>query len=123
MPTWKIDGRYYEPDDVRAMEAQLAFMTPAARDAFAERRRQIEAEGWTAEHDDAHEHGEMARAAASYALIAGSRDRSLWRGDIPNFWPWEARWWKPTTRRRDLVKAAALILAEIERLDRAEAGQ
>lgn len=27
-------------------------------------------------------------------------------------------WWKPTNRRRDLVKAAALILAEIERLDR-----
>lgn len=27
--------------------------------------------------------------------------------------------WKPTTSRRDLVKAAALILAEIERLDRA----
>jgi hypothetical protein len=28
-------------------------------------------------------------------------------------------WWKPTNRRRDLVKAGALILAEIERLDRA----
>ena len=29
------------------------------------------------------------------------------------------RRWKPTDRRRDLVKAGALILAEIERLDRA----
>ena len=28
-------------------------------------------------------------------------------------------WWKPTDCRRDLVKAGALILAEIERLDRA----
>jgi hypothetical protein len=34
-------------------------------------------------------------------------------------WPWDRKWWKPTDRRRDLVKAAALILAEIERLDRA----
>jgi hypothetical protein len=27
-------------------------------------------------------------------------------------------WWKPKDRRRDLVRAAALIIAEIERLDR-----
>ena len=30
-----------------------------------------------------------------------------------------AAWFKPTTPRRDLVKAGALIIAEIERLDRA----
>lgn len=35
-------------------------------------------------------------------------------------WPWNGRWWKPTNRRRDLIKAGALIVAEIERLDRAE---
>ena len=29
--------------------------------------------------------------------------------------------WQPTTSRRDLVKAGALVLAEIERLDRAAA--
>ncbi|MEB3421767.1 hypothetical protein VK682_24660 [Salipiger manganoxidans] len=34
-------------------------------------------------------------------------------------WPWDRKWWKPTTPRRDLVKAGALIVAEIERLDRA----
>jgi len=37
----------------------------------------------------------------------------------PDVWPWGGFTWKPTTPRRDLVKAAALILAEIERLDRA----
>jgi hypothetical protein len=37
----------------------------------------------------------------------------------PLFWPWEASWFKPSTARRDLIKAGALILAEIERLDRA----
>jgi hypothetical protein len=62
--------------------------------------------------------GEMARAAATYAMVgsAGVIDR----GDgAPTTWPWSAQWWKPSDRRRDLVKAGALILAEIERLDRA----
>ena len=93
--------------------------TAASRDVLAERQRQVEAEGWTPEHDDGHEEGEMARAAACYALIAGSQSRSLWQCELPNFWPWDEEWWKPTERRRDLVKAGALILAEIERLDRA----
>ncbi|HHW2459226.1 TPA: AAA family ATPase [Pseudomonas aeruginosa] len=38
-------------------------------------------------------------------------------------WPWDEQWWKPTSARRDLVKACALALAEIERLDRAAASQ
>jgi len=33
-------------------------------------------------------------------------------------WPWNMVWWKPKNYRRDLVKAAALLVAEIERLDR-----
>ncbi len=36
--------------------------TFASRDMLAERRRQVEAEGWTSEHDDEHDAGEMARA-------------------------------------------------------------
>jgi hypothetical protein len=36
----------------------------------AERKRQISAEGWTSEHDDAHEDGAMAMAAACYAAAA-----------------------------------------------------
>jgi hypothetical protein len=36
-------------------------------------------------------------------------------------WPWSVQWWKPKDRRRDLVRAGALIVAEIERLDRAAA--
>ena len=35
--------------------------------------------------------------------------------DIP--W-WSKDWWKPKDKRRDLIRAAALIVAEIERLDR-----
>ena len=44
--------------------------TQAASDVLAERARQIAAEGWTPEHDDEHDGGELARAGAAYALMA-----------------------------------------------------
>jgi len=95
-------------------------VTAAARDVMAERQRQVEAEGWTPEHDDQHDKGEMARAGAGYAYHAGLSDEQRAKG-LPQGWPagWAFSWWKPSDRRRDLVKAGALILAEIERLDRA----
>lgn len=88
----------------------------AARDVLAERKRQIEQEGWTPAHDDQYLGGELAGASACYCLGALEID---WEA-FENFWPWDGKWWKPVNKRRDLVKAAALILAEIERLDRAE---
>ncbi|HHM8949108.1 TPA: hypothetical protein ACRNDK_003332, partial [Pseudomonas aeruginosa] len=95
-------------------------------DVQAERRRQITAEGWTPEHDDEHADGQMAQAAGCYALHAGGIGTD-WPDGLQNgsalFWPWDKDWWKPTTPRRDLVKACALALAEIERLDRAAASQ
>lgn len=84
----------------------------ALLDVAAERRRQQEAEGWTPEHDDQHGKGELAVAAACYA-----RPRRF--KSAPADWPWSQEWWKPKTRRQDLVRATALLLAEIERLDRA----
>lgn len=97
-----------------AKEAGKVDESVAARDVLAERRRQVEAEGWTAEQDDDYEDGELSMAAAMYAM----------QGDCPNLgapadWPWSEHWWKPSTDRRNLVKAAALILADIERIDRA----
>lgn len=86
----------------------------AARDVLAERQRQISVEGWTPEHDDEHSFEEMAFAASCYACAD--------EGEAPPaVWPWDWKWWKPKGRRRNLVKAGALILAEIERLDRATA--
>lgn len=81
-----------------------------------ERLRQFQKEGWTAEHDDSHSTGGLAQAAACYAMspqIMIKRER---------YWPWEKRFWKPTPkdRIRELTKAAALILAEIDRLQRIE---
>ncbi|MDQ5902966.1 MAG: hypothetical protein QG672_553 [Pseudomonadota bacterium] len=100
----------------------LAWGSQAVLDVAAERRRQIEAEGCTTQHDDANPAGVMSVAAGCYALSAGYA-LALAGGDTstcpaPEAFPWDDAWWKPTTSRRDLVKAAALILAEIERLDR-----
>ncbi|WP_271014298.1 hypothetical protein [Pseudomonas aeruginosa] len=96
----------------------------AWHDVQAERRRQVEAEGWTPEHDDAHSHGEMARAAACYALAGSSAPNDGTAALLVSLaWPWDEQWWKPSTARRDMVKACALALAEIERLDRAGISQ
>lgn len=89
-------------------------LTKAAEDVLAERRRQVEVEGWTPEHDDSHGAGELAIAAACYAGNSAGK----W-GIATAAWPWAPKWWKPANARRDLVKAGALILAEIERMDRA----
>lgn len=79
----------------------------------AERKRQREVEGWTFEHDDHHDNGELAKAAACYAM-----PREFPRTETPRGWPWSKEWWKPHGRRHDLIRAAALIVAELERLDR-----
>lgn len=92
----------------------------AANDIIAERQRQIIEEGWKPEHDDEHDKGELAMAAVCYINETGTVNRN---GGKPWGWPWGASWWKPDTRRRNLVKAGALILAEIERLDRAAPAQ
>lgn len=100
-------------------------MTYAALNEVAqERARQIEVEGFDAVHDDGHKDRSLALAGAAYADAASwDNDKRLWRVGVapvkpPSWWPWFEQWWKPTTRRRDLIKAAALIVAEIERLDR-----
>lgn len=91
----------------------------AVRDVMVERLRQQTVEGWTPDHDDEHRPGELACAASCYGFNAFN-DGHFRDDGTPVGWPWGAEWWKPTTPRRDLIKAAALILAEIERLDRAE---
>jgi hypothetical protein len=94
-------------------------MTKAIEDVLAERQRQISAEGWTLEHDDQHRVGELAAAGACYALSTTIYPDTDWG----HCWPWNGEWWKPTTNRRNLIKAAALIIAEIERLDRIKGEQ
>jgi hypothetical protein len=85
----------------------------------AERQRQIEKEGWTAEHDAEHKEGELAIAAACYAYPNYDED---WAVQSQLQWPFERKRWKPTpeNRIRELQKAGALIAAEIDRLQRGE---
>jgi hypothetical protein len=91
-------------------------LTKAAGDVLAERTRQVMVEGWRPEHDNTYTSGELVLAAGAYALYGSYPAHAE---DPPVIWPWAAAWWKPRDKRRNLVKAAALILAEIERLDRA----
>ena len=110
-----------------------------------ERQRQIKEEGWTAKHDDRHNHDELAWAAVCYAAPAevtasevtfvgqwNCNCRSVdecWCTSFPKTfqdfddpWPWEDDWDKRDKhdRIRCLVIAGALIAAEIDRLKRIE---
>ena len=95
-----------------------------------ERQRQIEKEGWTAEHDAEHKGGEIALAAVCYATpsefltfrpVSMVDDPSDFK--TPELWPWSNNWFKPApdnkieSRIRELQKAGALIAAEIDRLN------
>ena len=114
-------------------------------EVVAERRRQIEDDGWTPDHDDEHTSGELALAAvclASPELLYRREDRA--NGTFfSDPWPWGVATSRGSLapgdkrphdgnsilpnkkapvpmRRRQLVKAAALLVAEIERIDRAQ---
>ena len=86
-----------------------------------ERQRQITEEGYDPVHDDEHVKGELAIAALCYAQAARENSPT-----ISGWWPWDVEYWKPikagspgeVDRERCLVKAGALIYAEIDRLTR-----
>ena len=89
-----------------------------------ERQRQVDTEGWSAEHDDAHKIGEMALAARCYAQTSYSQVCGWSAGGPERTWPWNKQSWKPADDPiRNLVKAGALIAAEIDRLQRKEVSE
>lgn len=86
-------------------------------DVYAERMRQIEKEGFTQAHDEKFSNNELARAAALYAIPAYLRDKIQYEYE-DELWPVNfVPKLSPDNRRRELVKAAALLIAEIDRLD------
>lgn len=93
--------------------ADMSFSTSGVRQIAVERRRQVDEEGFCAGHDSRHTDGSLCEAAVAY--LTGN----------PNRWPssWAIKWYKPTTRLRDLTKAGALVAAEIDRLNAEEAGR
>lgn len=114
------------------------------REIAMERLRQQEAEGFTEDHDnEEHAAADLALAAASYAVSAASQlcfyaadaireagqtaldlqdaaayteEGGVLRGLSENMWPWDDMY-KPKDVRRDLIRAAALIVAQIEQID------
>lgn len=99
--------------------------TENGRDLIAlECERQQTKEGYSHEHDDDHEDGELAQAANCYwELGQGSigeyaPDADQSNVEMPDGWPWDEEWWNPKTRIRNLVRAGALYQAEIDRLCR-----
>jgi len=96
----------------------------------AERERQITSEGWSPDHDDTHAGGELADAAACYAAVAASQARGPWipenselitEGHMAGLdWPFETGAFKPEDQRKNLIRAGALIAAELDRLNRDE---
>lgn len=102
--------------------------TTGAELIAAERRRQIEVEGWTPEHDDEHDGGELALAAACYAVAGTDAEVVISKGQFgtSSFEQWDAWPWggafdnrEEHDKLRRLVIAGALIAAEIDRLRRA----
>ena len=98
-----------------------------------ERQRQIEVEGYDAQHDSHHSPCKLIQAADTYLesaeLTLQSKEFSpsnswhqtnlpFYRNEIKRNWPWEQESFKPTTDIRDLIKAGALIAAAIDRLQK-----
>lgn len=101
---------------LNAKRDQESHPSKASLDVLAERRGQIEREGYHPQGDDCYVNSQLAKAAIAYICHAGAYPNA---GDPPPVWPWDPAWWKPKGRRQDLVRAAALLIAEIERIDRA----
>jgi len=77
-----------------------------------ERSNQIN-NGYDSNHDDNHTEGEIRKAAICYAISFYDKDEAV------DWWPWDSYQFKHKKTGRDaLIVAAALLVAEIERLDR-----
>ena len=83
----------------------------------AERARQVDMLDWTPDHDDQYTDGQLSRAAACYATASLPNHEN----HPPHDWPWDRKYWRGANERRNKIKAAALLMADIERMDRAAA--
>ena len=124
-------------DILKAIES----FSPSAAAAVRERKRQIDQEGYSAQHDLGHLENELALAAICYAsperrkvekqpgddrypnipTVQETDSKGVTKTYMlmpPSLWPWGLDEWKPTpeNRARELEKAAALLIAERDRI-------
>ncbi|SEH89090.1 hypothetical protein [Paraburkholderia hospita] len=100
--------------EISELHALVPHISPAVRAILAERHRQITVEGFSPERDAQFVKFDLAFAGAAYA-VSSTKGQNHPRSMVPGTWPWEASWWKPSTPERNLEKAGALIIAELER--------
>lgn len=118
---WKVPKEHKGGTDVGVG------MTGADKIA-AERRRQVEEEGFTAAHDEHHGWADLLQAAHCYLFVAvvqlgdlagdraGIGPPEVWRAPRMR-WPWEAEAWKPAPApERNLIRAGALYQAHLDRV-------
>lgn len=129
----RIQGTTHPPLSIMAAnpdQPETSSPSPTGIQLIAiERDRQIHHLGWTHEHDDSHNDAELAKAAACYASVGAAVGRGLDIEQIRDLytegmeflieWPWKDDSWKPSNDPiPNLIKAGALIAAEIDRLQR-----
>lgn len=94
-----------------------------AREIQSERLRHVR-NGLAAGSPLLHNTGVLARAGAAYALMVGTRDWSRGKqcglANPPIWFPWERSKWRPLSPRADLIRATAMLVGEIEIMDRAD---
>ena len=114
--TWH--GNKISDNDIEYIRTDVLKGTSGGNDGASlimkERQRQIEVEGFDENHDAKENINSLISAAIAYA-VASRQDPDKWTAK--DWWPWDAKWWKPTTRKRNLEKAGALIAAALDKLN------
>ncbi|MBO9380292.1 hypothetical protein GG804_26355 [Sphingomonas histidinilytica] len=122
------DGRPTDTDTIGAIY-EFQFSNGALADVLGERLDQIFRHGFDADHDRAHPPTDLPLAALTYLedaltkLHGGEGYTAPILGtaaEAPAPWPWRDLF-RPADARTNMVKACALLLGAIDRLDSAAA--
>jgi len=120
MAGFSVDGfivQYPETEE-KNITGQFDFVNTSAYEMIKEERwRQIHEEHRTAEIDDHHIKCELLLAATTYENCIYTKEI---HGEIVAAitWPWHKKWFKPKNHVANLVRAGALVEAEIDRINR-----
>ena len=108
-------------EEVKAAGLYNQEMTQGLRDVIDERHRQKHVLNWSPEHDLGYKNHELVMAAMNYADPLAATPEHKETPPKAAFWPWSLDWWRPSSYRRNLIKAIALLLAELDRHDAEQA--